>query len=471
MALGSVSTGGAGRWRLATRGVGLALLSAVCGCGPIDEGSEAADLPNSALESGSGDECDDAGACTGALDGAESSTAKGRLVSGHTGGKSDGTMGTTRSELITTERTVLQETNRQIAETRSSVFQNASDEWEMVFGSNENLVGGAQDPAYWDYGCARDAYTTWCDYRLSSSLGQFGPDPSFAFRAGPTKYLYEMLMRADNGGFRMMRTTEPCPTNCGGTSWSVCNISQTDIDFPTLLSKDDEVWFTYIKSNGTNNQLYVGRMNEPWCSSWSYWADNCSSLSGAAIGMPRAAFDSSGDMHIIFQNHNDLKIQHQVFRPGTGFLCDANNPKNIADYLPPPTKKCLSCDRLTLSGLGSSCLRYESGPEIAIDKTASPNTIVATLTARGANSCDVKQEQRWYRSTDSGHNWSYRQVTGCKTSIFVGVDHYSAPGAPYTTGLFQSRSSYVPPGDNRLREVRWRSADAGLTWSGIYRFI
>lgn len=421
--------------------------------------------------------CKDSGWCTLPLDGPVEATATGGAVSppGPSGGPSGGEPVSQKSSALTSSvLTVDSRTNRELAETNASAYENASGQWEMVAGTNTDLntLNVAEDTDHFDYGCARDSYNTWCHYTLSSSLGLFGPDDTLTYRAGPTHYLYMLKMRSDTAGFRMMRTTDPCPSSCATPAWSICNISSSGIDFPTVRWRpgDDTVYFTFVK--GTNRELYVGRMNEPWCSTWSYWAD----ADATGVGGARATFDESGKLHILFTTAGG--IRHTVFDPGSGFgsvtpvaayLPPTNNVGSNAGacvYDSPPYGQCNN--RPTYYGLGTTdCLRY--APDIGIDSDPWTGTLIATTTAHGSGNCAEKQEQRIYRSIDGGASWNWILVTGCNTSIFVDVRDASMPGFYDTNhqGWWQVRSSYNS-GTSGLAEVMWRSTDDGQTWAGTY---
>jgi len=326
----SVRSMARGRWHwLALSGA--LLLTAVSACGGGATWTQESTSGNDPAPVDTA--CTGSGWCTVPLDGPVEATATGGAVSppGPSGGPSGGEPVSQKSSALTSSvHTVDSRANRELAETNASAYQNASGQWEMVVGTNTdmNTLNVAEDTANFDYGCARDSYTTWCHWTMSSSLGLFGPDDTLTYRGGPTHYLYMLKMRSDTAGFRVMRTTDPCPSSCTTPSWSICNISFSGIDFPTVRWRpdNDSIYFTFVRGG----QIYVGRINEPWCSSWSYWADpDASGVSGA-----RATFDESGKLHILFTTAGGIK--HQVFDPASGFV---HTVTTVADYLP-PTNRC-----------------------------------------------------------------------------------------------------------------------------------
>ena len=322
--------------------------------------------------------------------------------------------------------------------------------------------GGGGDTQKFDYGCARDAYNTWCKFVMDPGYDKIGPDNTTAFRGGSTHYLYQLKMKSDRAGFFVWRSQEPCPSSCASPTATYCTFTGSNVDFPTLLwdATYDKMYFSYLK----DDHIKVGRLNDPFCSGgWNNWADPC--LPGDMIRTPRAAVDAAGRIHIVFENRTAGRIQHHVFDPSTNTFDACSRIKDVSDYLP-PAPHCGSCTENTYYGLGSACLAYGSDLGIAIDK--STGTLVVTLSAHGSGSCSQKQEQRIYRSTDDGQSWHLRLVTGCNTSIMDDVRYDQVPEHGWTPGLFQARSSYNPPGSQGLAEVRWRSGDDGITWGGIY---
>lgn len=266
-----------------------------------------------------------------------------------------------------------------------------------------------------------------------------------------------------------MRTTEPCPAACATPTWSKCDAGQftnNSPDYPTLLWKSDQVWFVADDAG----LLTVVRINEPW-------TDPCSTnhyafSAGNKAFAPRAAFDSSGRIHIVYDDQNGPLIRHVTFDTNTLTWSSVHDigPSVWGSAGSTCTDGTGSCSDVTLAGFASNCLKTRSFPDIAIDKTANPNTIVVTYNTQGSGSCNIYQEQRWYRSTGAGTAWTWQVVTGCKTSVHTGVRHYSDSGVAGLTGHFTARSSYRPTNTGSLQEVKWKTTDGGLTYAAGFGF-
>jgi hypothetical protein len=364
--------------------------------------------------------------------------------------------GVSRQALITPEFTAVAQANADLAETASSAFQNVGSTWEMV--TTESLR----------YGCTRNGYQSWCS-GMSYTNGEGGADPSLAYRDGPGKYLYSTHFWGTS--LRVLRTTEPCPVNCGTPSWSRCDIGPfVNMDYPTAVwkSSTDEIWAVF--ANGSSG-VKVVRINEPWTTPNCLYSQSTDNPATANAKTPRAAVDSAGDIHIVYVDPGAQQIRHVIFYTSSFTWSTVHNMN--APTVDSPGNTCLSSEIPgnacspgdTLFGLGSTCLKARGTPDIAIDRTVVPNTLVVTYNERGSGTCSDKFEQRLYRSTGVGTTWTFQAVTTCKTSVHTAVRHFSVSGLG-VTGLFQARSSYIQTG-KKLTEVRWRSSDGGLTWSGL----
>ncbi|HEY3235411.1 MAG TPA: hypothetical protein VGJ84_11910, partial [Polyangiaceae bacterium] len=279
------------------------------------------------------------------------------------------------------EGTVASQPNVNLAESSAVAFQNQSGQWELVAGTMSN------------YGCTRGwagGWPGWCNLTTPVSAA----DPSFVYRAGPTRYLYAASLYGNY--IRVERTTEPCPSGCGTPVWQpFCDFGWFySPDYPTALWKSDEIWIVYVD----NGHPSIMKLKEPFCAGGGacpgagceYYPDPTVT---AGAGAPRAAFDSMGRIHMVFDFYAQ-SICHQTFDTVTHAWSAAHTVGPVIL----PLGRCPACfgsnGEATLTGAGSNCLKTRSMPDIAVDPTALPNNTLVITYNSSSSSWPYEMEQR-----------------------------------------------------------------------------
>ncbi len=136
-------------------------------------------------------------------------------------------VGVTHQALNTAETTLISSSGLNFAETFAVPFQNSSGTWEMVALTDTNTSSWVSTRM--DYACTNNNYSSWCSHTLSG-LSNNGGDVSAIYRsASSPRYIYVAKMFNDATGFRLFRSSEPCPGSCGSAGWSW-------VDFPRATS-------------------------------------------------------------------------------------------------------------------------------------------------------------------------------------------------------------------------------------------
>jgi hypothetical protein len=380
-----------------------------------------------------------------------------------TGNSTEESVSTVSQALVTAETTIDSASGINLTESTASAFQAADGTWEMFDSSNS--TGGR-----FDYSCTANAYTTWCQNAIF--LGSGGPSAAIGDTNSVSAqgFLYAVSLRAEQSGFWFFRTQDPCPGRSGSClnslPWQVSleGVGATgSIDFPDIIKNpvNGDVWIVY-RRNDTTGKIALARFSngQTWNTNLAVFEDNCAGLAGFGLDRVRAAFDSSGNIHIVYQDFSHSQIKHEVFSTATNtYQCKLNV---IGPYSLPTS---CGCGFPGIPG-PTSCLRSLIAPTITVDQDISPNVLLVAYETPGSGTCTNKTETRIYRSTNAGASWTFQVVTGCQTSVQPRIAFPNQVGE--TAGVAQMMSTYNVTGLTTLSQVAWRSPDFGVSWSGVH---
>jgi hypothetical protein len=251
------------------------------------------------------------------------------------------------------------------------------------------------------------------------------------------------------------------------------------VDHPDFIydERRDRGAFTFAANYGSSSALYAGYVDAAQQNLW-FWPDTCSSALSHVVQIPRAAFDSNGDMHIVYQTSNAPQtIRTTIFHPDSHtFDCNVSTADALVGswYDPTHADGSLSgCSKVyppcydTLNAIAGGCLHVEAEPTIAVDRNSSPNKLVVAYATDGSGGCKGYYEGRWYLSTNNGASWSYQTVTGCQDNIHNEVAWDYNAGYGGVAGRFHTLSTYTNNlSSNYLYQVDWVSTNGGQSWSG-----
>jgi hypothetical protein len=372
-------------------------------------------------------------------------------------------VGTVGKILTTAEKTIDSASGVNLTETSATAFQAADGTWEM-FDSANSAAGR------FDYSCTANNYTTWCTNAIFLGSGGASAAIGDTNSVSAQGYVYAVSLRAEQSGFWFFRTKDPCPGRAGvcqnslpwDVSLEVVGANGT-IDFPDIIKNpiNDDVWIVY-RRNDTTGKIVLARFQngQIWNTNLAVFEDNCAGLTGFGLDRVRAAFDSSGNIHIVYQDFSHSQIKHEIFSTATNtYQCKLNV---IGPYALPAI---CGCGFPGIPG-PTSCLRSLIAPSITIDQHTNPNILLVAYETPGSNSCANKTETRIYRSTNGGTSWTFQTVTGCQTAVQPRIAFPNQVGE--IPGVVQMMTTYNTTGLTTLSQVAWRSADFGVTWSGTF---
>jgi hypothetical protein len=367
------------------------------------------------------------------------------------------------------------------AETAAIAVNSTNNVWETVTNYTNGL-SGRFDIGNFNYACTRNNYGSWNEYNISGF--QSGPDPSVIYRSNcpNVRVAYASLYAgtAAWSGITLLLTGEPCRAS-GNPSWYASyfpTISDGSADHPWAVYKaSTDVIYAVFTQKGDAAQFTLNVIN---FNTAQRFFSNCSNMPSGP-GVPVAAIDSSGDIHIAYWASNN-GMYHEVFHTSTNSFHCLNNyigpigwqPAGRCTYdcggagLGPlcPTYSTYN-NLLDNAGAAQNCIVMNPVPTIAIDKTAIPNDLVVAYNTPGSGSCASYSEMRVYRNAGLGNGaWDYRMVTGCQNSIFPQAMPWWVDGYSSTADLFYILSSYSVGG--YLYGTEWTSSNGGLNWSGTY---
>ena len=367
--------------------------------------------------------------------------------------------GTITSQLTVGQFSVNSQPGQMLTETTGTWFNPGISGRQMVAASNST------DNGRFDYACTRtNDYSSFCSHTLflgSGSTAVFS-DPWLTSNEGGTPRVYAVMLAADTTSFWFLRSTNPCPgvgTTCSGSAtWDTARHIISAMDYPQLLSSPTTRDIIILVRSASGITVIKHQYSQAWNTNLTVYVAPCSGLSGKFADRIRGDFDSSGVLHIAFENATDRIIQHLSMNPTVGtWNCSLETVGPVS--LPPDG---CGCGLPTIPHVG--CVRSLLTPSIAIDRSQSPNPMVISYENRSGSTCPGETEMRVYRSTNGGASWSYRMHTGCHTSVMPAVNTVA-----FSTNSFHIGSLYNPSGTSYLRTVDWVSADSGATWNnGTY---
>ncbi len=370
-------------------------------------------------------------------------------------------VGTSREALTIGQTTINAVAGQVLTETSATAFRTAGGAWQRVNASNSGA-------GRFDYSCTADNYASWCSHTLFMGAGNTAAlgDVGLVSNGGATPRTYGVTMTSARDGYWFFRTTNPCPVSggsCQNSSWETSRhtvASPTLVDLPQILASPTtgDIW---IVSRGNTGMLLAKHSyGQAWNTNLTLYSNPCAGLVGKSTDRFRAAFDSNGQMHIVFVNYTDGIVQYEQFAPSGGgaFLCglETVGPVN----LPPDACGCGGVP--TIPDLTNTCVRSLTIPNITVDMTA--NSMVVSYETNAGGACSGHTETRVYRKATIGSPWSYRMHTGCHTSVMPAVASINDG-----TSNVHMMTLYNPSGTGNLRPVNWTSVDGGATWNnGTY---
>jgi hypothetical protein len=378
---------------------------------------------------------------------------------------------------LTVAESVIHSSGSSLLEPTATLHRDNSNFWKVMNTS----VAANTTVGKFEYACSPNIYSTWCPYQftLGSGTSAYKGDPAVvsASRSSPRR-LYHAGLTSNFDGFWFNRTQDPCPT-AGGTclaptwDWSrhVLAGAGSSVDLPQLIYDEihDNIWIVYRRGwigPPAGSRLALARWSgsQAWGGNLSVFEDNCSNIATKSVDRVRAAFDISGNIHIVYINLTNSLVQHEVFFTDSNtFGCVNNKVGDISI----PAVTC-GCGLPTVPG---TCVASFPIPVIAIDRASNPNNLVVMYESAGTGCGGGITELRFFRSTNYGFDtpiWPFVAVTSCQNNVMPNVAFAHTDGAMADTpGLAQAMSTFGVSAPSNYAQASWRTTDGGATWSGV----
>lgn len=371
--------------------------------------------------------------------------------------------------------------------------------WEMITTTNPPLY---PSPATLNlvYGCTRNNYASWKTFNVA-------PGGAGNTILGDTTGVYDSIhgktwiatLRAAVApatGLGLMVNSnlgDPCPSS-GSASWLTQGysfmVNQKDgADHPSIVydpvfDKKYIVWSNgFGQAAGSNLMVMMINANgstqhwEERGTSGSCTTTPCKTCSnfGPGAGIPSAAIDSQGAVHIVYDSTQG-SIKHEIFNANGG---DFSCTNNVVGPVTGSGAFCSTCSNVgtyaQLGAQGSKCIRWSSTPSIAIDHNVGANVdevVVAydTYTPSGCpNGSGLSNETRVFTNSFGGVGTWVSTLRSCPfTWAFPRVTSSFVPGASGgTQGLFHLHVAAIKtnPVDGTIFPYDCKSTNAGATFT------
>jgi hypothetical protein len=328
--------------------------------------------------------------------------------------------------------------------------------WEMMHTYNAGLNQILM------YSCQRDPNIAF-NFTLGQPRNDGDTSGIFVSSSANSNKAYMFALLPGETGIRYYRTADPCPAGgCSPScpSFGVFNLTMpsftsNSIDYPYGFYDDvnNNIWISFNGNRVANGQTTLGLIKLNANDTASNFVFTCNTNSNQ---FANGAVDSNGDVHLIYLDNTVQKVRTVKFSRTTNSF-DCSSVKDIGPHTYSPNNCGTNCTTTpTLAGVGDGCLRDTFNPSIAIDRSVTPNNLVASYHTIGDANCPTKAETRMYRSTDLGLTWPTVNITLCQTSVKPRVATAFTPTVTAITNSFQVHTTHNVNG-NQVAQVNWSS--------------